>query len=121
MSGKNHKKAGVNQKLRVTDQAREGLNWWRTHVNLIHGAQIRPRQPDLEITTDASNHGWGGHCGSQAFHGDWSQEEDGLHINILEIWAVYMTLVRLQPQVGSTVLVNKDNTTVMAYIIRQGG
>ena len=114
-------RAPMSQKLRVTNQAREGLDWWRTHVNLIHGARIRPRQPDLEITTDASNHGWGGHSGSQVFHGDWSQEEGVMHINILEMRAVYMTLVRLQPQEGSTVLVNTDNTTVMAYINRQGG
>ena len=65
--------------------------------------------------------GGGGHSGSRVFHGEWSPEESCLHINMLEMKAVYMTLISLNPQEGSCIMVNTDNTTVMAYINHQGG
>jgi hypothetical protein len=109
------------EKLLVTSLAKEGLTWWNTAANLIQGAPIRPKDPDLQVTTDASEHGWGGHSGTRIFHGVWSQVDSGLHINILEMKAVYMTLSRLKPPEGSCIMVNTDNTTVMAYINHQGG
>jgi len=44
-----------------------------------------------------------------------------LHINVLEMRAVRRTLERCLPPVGSSILVATDNTTVVAYVNRQGG
>jgi len=64
----------------------------------------------------------GGHMCNQTARGVWSLEESREHINVLEMWAVERTLLHFVHFVtGKTVLVKTDNTTVVAYINKQGG
>ena len=54
--------------------------------------------------------------------GLWSVQEKRLHINILELKAVSLALQRFKDQCqNQTVLVATDNSTVVAYINKQGG
>jgi len=57
----------------------------------------------------------------QLFQGKWSQEEQSLHINVLEMRAVVNTLKAFLPPRHTTILVASDSSTVVAYINREGG
>lgn len=70
--------------------------------------------------TDASLTGWGAHLDRMTVHGLWSGPL--LHINLLEMKAVILTLQSFPPLVrGHAVAIMSDNTTMIAYINRQGG
>ena len=52
----------------------------------------------------------------------WTEEQSRLHINVLEMKAIFLSLSRAAHKVkNSSVLVSTDNTTVVAYIRHQGG
>ena len=53
--------------------------------------------------------------------GSWSQAEKILHINILEMRAVRLALLHFNLPLHSSILINADNSTVIAYINKQGG
>ena len=54
--------------------------------------------------------------------GSWSVPESKLHINYLELKAVFLALKEFQDLcIGKIVLVATDNTTVVAYINKEGG
>ena len=54
--------------------------------------------------------------------GVWSEEEKKLHINTLELEAVFLAVKHFLPAIkGKNVLLKTDNTTVVQYINKQGG
>ena len=56
------------------------------------------------------------------FHGLWTEDQSRLHINVLEMIAIFLSLSQAVHKVkNTTVLVSTDNTTVVAYIRHQGG
>ena len=66
--------------------------------------------------------GWGAHFLQTSTKGLWSDREKRLHINVLELKTVSLALRGLKDQCQSqTVLVAMDNSTVVAYINKQGG
>ena len=80
--------------------------------------------PSHTIFTKASLSGWGAHVEPEGllFHGLWTEDESRLHINVLEMKAIFLSLTRAIHKVkNATVLVSTDNTTVVAYIRHQGG
>ena len=76
----------------------------------------------MELFTDASHQGWGGHLGSLMASGSWSPEWWIKHINLLELQAVRLCLESFLPSlVGRTVKLATDNSTVACYVNKQGG
>ena len=74
------------------------------------------------VSTDASNRGWGALLEGRPVYGLWSDQESLLHINCLEMLAVENALKHFLPYLqGHHVLVRTDNTSVVAYVNRQGG
>ena len=72
--------------------------------------------------TSLPNEGWGTHLDQNSTKGLWSDREKRLHINILELKAVSLALRNFKDQCqNQTVLVATDNSTVVAYINKQGG
>ena len=61
------------------------------------------------------------HLDEHTARGQWSLPESKLHINHLELKAVFLALKEFQTLVFKTVLVATDNTTVVAYINKEGG
>ena len=98
------------------------LDWWQNPQNVLKGADLHPQEHNVQVFTDASNVGWGAHLNQDSIKGLWSDLEKSLHINILELKAVFLALkhFRLQCQ-NQTVLVATDNLTVVVYINKQGG
>ena len=84
---------------------------------------MRADPPSHHIFSDAGLTGWGSHLEPEGllYRGVLSKTQVRLHINILEMMAISLTLRKaLQFIKNSTVLISTDNTTVVAYLNRQG-
>ena len=86
------------------------------------GVPLAERPAEVQVFTDASLEGWGGHVNFQVAQGKWTLQERQWHINVLEMLAVQRVLEHFLPIVrGKMVLIATDNITVVYYIKRQGG
>ena len=98
------------------------LRWWLEESNVLLGQPLHPLKHALQIFTDASNEGWGAHLDDHTARGTWSLPESKFHINHLELKAVFLALKEFRTLVcNKTVLIATDNTTVVAYINKEGG
>ena len=98
------------------------LIWWVDPSNLLVGIPLESPPPDLLMYTDASQQGWGAHLLDLQTAGLWSPQENNLHINLLELRAVWLGLMSFQKFVqGKVVVAMCDNSTVFAHIKHQGG
>ena len=98
------------------------LQWWLAEKNVLTGQPLHPLKHALQIFTDASKEGWGAHLNEHTARGTWSLPESKLHINYLELKAVFLALKEFQSLCSSNiVLVATDNTTVVSYINKEGG
>ena len=110
------------RKVRVTTEACMALIPWRNPNFLTEGVPMGTVQVRKVVTTDASLLGWGGTHEGWAINGKWNPSLRSCHINDLELQAVWLTLNHFLPLLkGHHVLVRTDNTTVVAYVNRQGG
>ena len=92
--------------------------------SLKRDERCKPSSQDhsIQLFTDASNEGWGAHLDQNSTKGLWSDREKRLHIYVLELKAVSLALRDFKDQCqNQTVLVATDNSTVVAYINKQGG
>ena len=108
----------------MTTEILQHLKWWLQEDRYHQGIPLRIDSPSHTIFTDASLSGWGAHVEPEGllFHGVWTEDQSRLHINVLEMKAIFLSLSRAVHKVkDSTVLVSTDNTTVVAYIRHQGG
>ena len=86
------------------------------------GVRFGTPAPDLHLYSDASSSGWGAHLLDQNVSGVWSNQEKLLHINLLEMRALFLGLQAFQEDViGHHVTAMCDNSTVVAYVNKQGG
>ena len=98
------------------------LDWWQDPANVMKGSDLHPKDHSIQLFTDASNEGWGAHLEQSSTKGLWSDQEKRLHINVLELKAVSLALRHFKDQCqDQTVLVVTDNSTMVAYINKQGG
>ena len=98
------------------------LEWWQNLTNVMKHADLHPKDHSIQLFTDASNEEWGAHLEQTSTKGLWSEREKRLHINVLELKAVSLAFQRFKDQCqNQTVLVATDNSTVVAYIDKQGG
>ena len=98
------------------------LRWWLEESNVLPGQPLHPLKHALQIFTDASKEGWSAHLNERTARRTWSLPESKLHINHLELKAVFLALKEFQDLCSNNiVLVATDNTTVVAYINKEGG
>ena len=84
--------------------------------------QPSQRFHELELYTDASNFGWGGHVDTPSASGKWPVLQSNWHINRLEVEAGAISLREFLPHLrGKAVRFFTDNTTVAFYVNKQGG
>lgn len=108
----------VSQKFDVnipfTQHLKSHLSWWKNGANTLKGRHFQQTKTNITITTDASKLGYGGFMGNQVFQGTWSSNQSKLHINWLELKAVYLTVNHFLSQIrNQAVLIRSDNTTVV--------
>ena len=113
----------LDQKIPFSCHLKGHLKWWLKTENTNLGRVITPQKQSITVTTDASKSGYGGHIGNnQTVQGFWSETEKQLHINCLEMEAVYLTIQHFQDILkNKQILIRSDNTTVVRYINKQGG
>lgn len=107
----------------VSSCARVDLNWWIDCGSELPPRTLSPFSASLSLVSDASLTGWGAWSseGENVF-GNWSLKESACHINELELKAVLFAFQCLYRNTYNTsILIRSDNTTVVAYINKQGG
>ncbi len=100
------------------------LRWWAKRDRYLAGVLMSQPEPELFLTTDASKVGWGAHLEPLGlmFQGTWSVEQSKNIVNMLELRAVSLALNQAVHKVaGKVIQVSTDNTTVVAYLNKQGG
>ena len=106
----------------LPEEARRDLSWWMVKDHLLTGVRFGAPAPDLHLYSDTSSSGWGAHLFDQNMSGVWSDQEKLLHINLLEMKALFLGLQAFQEDVaGHHVTAMCDNSTVVAYVNKQGG
>ena len=96
--------------------------WWLEESNVLQGQPLHPLKHALQIITDAKKEGWGAHLNERTARRIWSLSESKLHINHLELKEVFLALKEFQDLCSNNiVVVATDNTTVVAYINKEGG
>ena len=74
------------------------------------------------LYTDSSTQGWGAKLQDLTASGIWSQDQAQLHINVLELQAIWLGLRAFSQRVENTrVALMSDNTSAVAYLRNQGG
>ena len=103
-------------------EVRRDLSWWMVRDHLLTGVRFGTLAPDLHLYSDASCSGWGAHLLDQHVSGVWSDQEKLLHVNLLEMKALFLGLqVFREDVIGHHVTAMYDNSTVVAYVNKQGG
>ena len=103
-------------------EVRRDLSWWMVRDHLLTGVGFGTPAPDLHLYSDASCSGWGAHFLDQHVSGVWSDQEKLMHINLLEMKALFLGLQAFRDDViGHHVTAMCDNSMVVAYINKQGG
>ena len=112
----------LDKKIPCSEILKKHLVWWKNPKNVLTGCPLHVEEHNLLLFTDASIKGWGAHLGDLTISGLWSDTEANLHINILEMKAVFLAIRSFQSHLlNQRVLVASDNVTVVAYLNKQGG
>ena len=112
----------LDMKIPCAEILKSHLNWWRDPNNVLIGTPLHAEEHTLLLFTDASVKGWGAHLEDQTVSGLWSDTEKNLHINVLELKAVFLAIRSFQSHLlNKRVLGASDNVTVVSYLNKQGG
>ena len=76
----------------LSQEVKDLLIAWLSPIRLLEGNPFSPPSHSLVLTTDASHLGWGATLQSHKVSGTWSKTESLMHINSLELQAVFFLL-----------------------------
>ena len=109
--------------ITLSCQAREEIAWWATECQFpLPASSIKDTSPSLTVHTDASQLGWGmSSSDGCTASGKWSHTEANLHINMLELLAVFKSICCLTNISGIHIHVITDNSSTMYYLNNMGG
>ncbi|XP_075948231.1 uncharacterized protein LOC142950206 [Anarhichas minor] len=112
----------LSRRVKISPACVVALRPWGDSTALTSGVPLGTVSSRVTLTTDASLSGWGATMLGRTVNGTWDPRQAQMHVNLLELWAVFYALKHFQTFLqGRHVLVKTDNTTVVAYINRQGG
>ena len=94
------------------------IKWWGNNIFYVF-KPIRKLKISKLIYTDASLEGWGASYGNTATGGTWLLDERILHINVLELKAIFFVLKTLKTK-NENVKIMCDNTTAISCINKMG-
>ena len=110
-------KGDFDAQMWISEEGTVDIIWW--YSNLDNAKQIRT-EPEVEIFTDASELGWGGHRKDDQIGGRWLDSEQA-HINVLELKAIWFGLKSLCRYTQMHICIHTDSTTALAYVKNMGG
>ena len=97
------------------------LEWRQNPTNVMKGADLHPKDHSIPLFSDASNQGWGSHLEQATTKGLWSDREKATHKCVGPEGGFSGPQSFKDQCQNQTVLVATDNSTVVAYINKQGG
>lgn len=98
----------------------EELDWWYSNIGKAVN-YISNFNPSIEIYSDASSSGWDAVCKGERTHGFWNGEEKKLHINNLELLAVFFGLKCFAEKLANyDILLRVDNSTAIVCTNKKG-
>ena len=112
------------QLIPISHSCRVAIKWWMNPSIYLAGIPLVIPAPDFHLFSDASHSGWGAHLEPLGLEvqGLWDVASQDLHINNLELRAVFLALQHFQSHIyNSCVMVASDNSSVVAYLKKQGG
>lgn len=116
------KRGSWQDKLLLDKGSIQDLNWWFTGLKAWNGRTIHQNITDIQLTTDASTVGWGGHLLNLEAQGLWTPDIRCKSSNYREMMAVYLSMVSLRPHLkDKNVQILSDNVSTVANINFQGG
>jgi len=116
-----HSSQDYNTLLSLSPSAWEELTWWLERFAQWNGKALLHHEQNVIIRSDASLQGWEAVCNDTRTGGPWSQLEQGMHINCLKLLAVTLAVKTfLKSQAVTSVLLQPDNQTAVAYINNLG-
>ena len=95
-------------------EVRRDLSWWMVRDHLLTGVRFGTPAPDLHQYSDASCSGWGAHLLDQHVSGVWSDQEKLLHINLLEMKALFLGLQAFR-EMSSVITLQRCTTTRQSW------
>ncbi|KAJ7313956.1 hypothetical protein JRQ81_005789, partial [Phrynocephalus forsythii] len=108
------------KQLKVTLKVYLSLQWWNSHTHLARGRLFVHLDPSIQITTDARTTGWCAHCKGLHINGTSDKNTRHLHINILELLAIFNALKSFELMMkNQSVQIITDNTTALYYLNKQ--
>lgn len=113
-------KGNFDDTMFLSSRAIDDIQWWLSYTPVLY-KNIAFKHWHLILTTDASMEGWGAVLNDTAANGRWSDSESNLHINVLELTAVFFGLKSLIKETGKNVKIFSDNGTTVSYVNKKGG
>ena len=95
------------------------LEWWQNPTKVMRGPHLHSKDHSIQNFTDASNEGWGAHLEQTSTKGLWSDKKATHKCSRAE--GGFSGPSKVQGPVSKPVLVATENSTVVAYINKQGG
>jgi hypothetical protein len=115
-------KGDLSVSVSLSREAKSDLFWWINRAKFSEGRKILISAPSISIYSDASLSGWGAVSEDVKTGGPWITADANRHINELELLAAFNGLKCFASSAfRSTVELNIDNTTAVAYINKKGG
>ena len=106
----------------LDSQSRQSIQWWTNMGHLRRGVQLGTLDVEYYLFTDSSTRGWGAHMQNLTAAGTWTDKLSHLHINVLELRAVWLGLQAFCHKLdNATIALMSDNTSAVAYLRNQGG
>ena len=106
----------------ISQNCKTDLEWWLDPQNVLPGVPWVTPPPEVTLTSDASQEGWGAHLGALSVKGTWSPEERDLHINWKELKCIHLAVLHFQSLISNkSLMIKSDNTVALAYLEHQGG
>ena len=124
LKGRRYSPTLYNLEVHLSPEAITDLKWWADHLQYHSKTPICINNPDLIITSDTLDLGWGAWCGEKSVQGQWSQEEMFWHINPSELQAAYLAIYIFSSYIFSPSQINQlfhiqlqiDNQAAVSYI-----
>ena len=108
--------------MSLSRAVKEDLSWWMVRDHLLEGFRFGTPAPDLHLYLDASRSRLGAHLLERVVSGLWAEQEKLLTHQSSRNEGDVLALQSFQEEVtGCRVTAICDNSTVVAYVNKQGG
>ena len=97
----------------------DSIHWWIILTNLHKGIPLGTPQIDAFLFTDSISVGWGTHMAKLTASGRWSVAMKDLHINVLELHAIWLGLQDTLQDTNVAIMCH--NVSAIAHLRNQGG